>query len=211
MNTVTLKARIDATVIAPEGFKVIDIIDRGTFLMHGLKVPADRQREVAEVLAGIGHRRLVDYGIDQCLQQHEVVALADAKLCGFSRPGFYANDVETFFVTEASTTFIIYSADDLGTEEPVKIDSLPEDATAIPASPDLVARVEKLTDALAKVVEQAKLDAAAFVAEFNEPIDPSATDWDATAWGEVKIEGSEQFWDDYQAALVAETQRLCEG
>lgn len=127
------------------------------------------------------------------------------------KTGFYANDVETFFVTDAGTTFIIYSADDLGTDEPVAIGSLPGDATAIPGSPDLVARVETLTDVIAKVVAQAKQDAALFAEEFGEPLDEAETDWDAVAWGEVKIDGASDLWLDYQAALIAETERLCEG
>lgn len=127
------------------------------------------------------------------------------------KAGFYANDVETFFVTDAGTTFVIYSADDLGTDDPVKIDALPEDATLIPTSPDLVARVEQLTTILDKVVEQAKADAAAFVEEFNEVLDPAETDWDSMAWSQANIEGGEHFWDDFQAALIAETERLCEG
>lgn len=60
------------------------------------------------------------------------------------KSGFFATDVETFFVTDAGNAFIIYSADDLGTDEPVAIDALPEDAVAIPASQDLVDRVKGL-------------------------------------------------------------------
>lgn len=66
------------------------------------------------------------------------------------------------------------------------------------------------------VLEEAMSDALAFVEEFGEPIDPASTDWDGEAWGEVcrhysldAFEFYDELWPIYQAALVAETVRLC--
>lgn len=63
----------------------------------------------------------------------------------------------------------------------------------------------------------ARRDAKLFVEEFREPIDPSATDWDATAWGDVRRalganepteEELDHLWTHYQRWLVSETERL---
>lgn len=72
---------------------------------------------------------------------------------------------------------------------------------------------------VAEIVAAAKATAALFVDEFNEELDPSATDWDATAW---EMDSSAlsfrdeidncwgEAWSAYQTALVVETQRLVE-
>lgn len=62
------------------------------------------------------------------------------------------------------------------------------------------------------VEQRAKETAAMFVEEFAEALDPAATDWDSTAWGEdsrgLPSEAKDDLWPIYQAALVAETERL---
>lgn len=61
----------------------------------------------------------------------------------------------------------------------------------------------------------ARADAALFFVEFREVIDPAATDWDAVAWSDTRESLSltedegQRLWLIYQAALVAETERLC--
>lgn len=70
----------------------------------------------------------------------------------------------------------------------------------------------------AAVVRAAHEDAAAFVEEFGEALDPAATDWDAEAFATSRGSAPlydvlpEELWDAawpiYQAALVAETERL---
>jgi hypothetical protein len=80
---------------------------------------------------------------------------------------------------------------------------------------------------MATPIEQAealaKRAAAGFVREFGEPLDPAETDWDGMAWsldvGAIRTEAGERLepdqvdalWPAYQAALVAETRRLCGG
>jgi len=65
------------------------------------------------------------------------------------------------------------------------------------------------------VIAEAKSDALAFVNEFHESLDPTATDWDSEAWSNVcehLLRGSghtDNLWPIYQATLVAETERLC--
>lgn len=64
----------------------------------------------------------------------------------------------------------------------------------------------------------AKATAKLFVEEFGEILNPAATDWDSVAWqedrtncipaSEVCEKLSEKYWPIYQAALVAETERL---
>lgn len=67
----------------------------------------------------------------------------------------------------------------------------------------------------AKIKDSAKRTAALFFEEFGEPLDPAETDWDATAWdfdaGDLRLSDTQQdkYWDFYQAALIAETYRLC--
>lgn len=65
------------------------------------------------------------------------------------------------------------------------------------------------------VLEQARLDAAAYVLEFAEALDPSQTDWDAETWRthrfELPVPPSDSpclLWPIYQAHLIAETRRL---
>ncbi len=68
----------------------------------------------------------------------------------------------------------------------------------------------------AKIKQAAKAMAALFVEEFGEPIDCDKTDWDAVAWQEdrreIGIDPASSDWNEgwpvYQAALVAETERL---
>jgi hypothetical protein len=70
-------------------------------------------------------------------------------------------------------------------------------------------------DKTARVLAVARDTARLFVNEFNEPLDPDETDWDATAWCDdlreagLSEEEADKFWDVYQAELVAETERLC--
>lgn len=66
-----------------------------------------------------------------------------------------------------------------------------------------------------RVIELAKQSAAAYVAEFGEPLDSDAGDWDAVAWGEhdrlelgLSDDEADRLWPIYQAALVTETKRL---
>lgn len=67
----------------------------------------------------------------------------------------------------------------------------------------------------------AKATAQQFVDEFDEPLDPATTDWDATAWSEAdscqlsfrdQLKGDlwTEAWEFYQRVLVAETERLSE-
>jgi hypothetical protein len=75
-------------------------------------------------------------------------------------------------------------------------------------------------DILKGIIEgMARRDAKLFVDEWNEPIDPSATDWDATAWGDnlsvlkrsnwTEVELNQDWlFPHYQAWLVSETERL---
>lgn len=65
------------------------------------------------------------------------------------------------------------------------------------------------------IVAEAKADAALFVEEFNEALNPAATDWDAEAWalGDAHhaadaSESSGDGWELYQSTLIAETLRL---
>ena len=71
----------------------------------------------------------------------------------------------------------------------------------------------------AEIMAAARATAAFFVDEFNEALDPSATDWDSAAWETDPSELSfrdeiEDGWGEggnrYQNALVIETQRLVE-
>ena len=66
------------------------------------------------------------------------------------------------------------------------------------------------------VLIEAKSDALAFFEEFGEPLDPALTDWDGVAWTDVvshynlsAFDFCDELWPIYQAALVAETKRLC--
>ncbi len=45
--------------------------------------------------------------------------------------------------------------------------------------------MQKMDELTTKVQGQAMEDAVAFVEEFEEPLDPSATDWDGTAWSDL--------------------------
>jgi hypothetical protein len=63
----------------------------------------------------------------------------------------------------------------------------------------------------------ARKDAKLFVRQFGEPLDPSKTDWDATAWTQVACALRGAAWTDkeidyykcyYDAKLVSETERL---
>ncbi len=62
----------------------------------------------------------------------------------------------------------------------------------------------------------AKAAAYAFFGEFEEPLDPAETDWDATAWTidaqklRLSPEQQEALWPVYQAVLVARTRELSE-
>ena len=66
-----------------------------------------------------------------------------------------------------------------------------------------------------QIEELARETASVFVEEFGEPLDSAKTDWDEKAWQEdartlnLTEEHREEGWPIYQAALVAETQRLC--
>jgi hypothetical protein len=68
-----------------------------------------------------------------------------------------------------------------------------------------------------QVVSEAKKDAAIFVEEFGEALDPSETDWDGVAWDDVSknlgIYPDEHgvLWEVYQTELVLETERLTRG
>lgn len=67
---------------------------------------------------------------------------------------------------------------------------------------------------IAQIENRARRDAALFVAEFGEPLDPSETDWDGSAWAlaSSEIDGADQIengFELYQSALIAETERLC--
>src|SRR5262245_56563730 len=66
-----------------------------------------------------------------------------------------------------------------------------------------------------RIKAKAEETAQMFVDEFGEPLNPSMTDWDATAWqedgralfgdnGELRDEG----WPIYQKTLIAETEFL---
>jgi hypothetical protein len=66
------------------------------------------------------------------------------------------------------------------------------------------------------VLVEAASDALQFVEEFHEPLDPTATDWDGQAFGATcdqyhlrSFPRCDDLWPIYQAALVAETRRLC--
>lgn len=66
------------------------------------------------------------------------------------------------------------------------------------------------------VKAEARIDAACFVDEFGEALDPAATDWDATAFDGVasKLDlGAERdaLWPVYQTELVAATRCLADG
>lgn len=76
-----------------------------------------------------------------------------------------------------------------------------------------------LTKAAIEAIQaKARETAQMFVDEFNQAPDPSATDWDSTAWQDDGRELQEaghfnnQQWDTawrvYQAELIAETRRL---
>jgi hypothetical protein len=66
-----------------------------------------------------------------------------------------------------------------------------------------------------QIEELACETASVFVEEFGEPLDSEKTDWDEKAWQEdartlnLTEEHRQEGWPIYQAALVAETQRLC--
>jgi hypothetical protein len=76
-------------------------------------------------------------------------------------------------------------------------------------------------DILRGIIEgMARRDAKLFVDEWDEPIDPAATDWDSTAWGDCLRElrtrgdwtpdelGQDWLFPHYQSWLVKETERL---
>lgn len=82
----------------------------------------------------------------------------------------------------------------------------------------------ELTDAERGEIETAARETAKlFVDEFGEPLDPAATDWDGEAWAHDRTAFSvalrqaldrsdplyDEAWRAYDAALVAETERLC--
>jgi hypothetical protein len=60
-------------------------------------------------------------------------------------------------------------------------------------------------------------DAKFFVAEFDEPLAPATTDWDAVAWqdnwrllgDDLKHEDHEEAWEYYQKHLVQMTAKFC--
>lgn len=56
------------------------------------------------------------------------------------------------------------------------------------------------------VINQAREDAATFVAEFGHP---TVTGWDSAAWARISHE-FEGLWPEYREALVAEAKRLCQ-
>ena len=66
-----------------------------------------------------------------------------------------------------------------------------------------------------QIEELARETAGQFVEEFGEPLDSAKTDWDEKAWQEdastldLTDKQRDEGWPIYQAALVAETQRLC--
>lgn len=65
----------------------------------------------------------------------------------------------------------------------------------------------------ALIIREAKRDAKLFVSEFQEPLDPAATDWDGAAWSDTKASNltrAKAAWELYQRTLVTETQRLCQ-
>ena len=75
------------------------------------------------------------------------------------------------------------------------------------------------TDQKQQIENLAKATAQQFVDEFNEPLNPATTDWDATAWSEAdscqlsfrdSLKGDlwTEAWELYQQTLVSETRRL---
>lgn len=69
-------------------------------------------------------------------------------------------------------------------------------------------RREQLAEDEAKIIKHAHEMAAAFVEEFDDALDPDATEWDAEAFDSNLFEGAAVFWPMFQSALVAETERL---
>lgn len=146
------------------------------------------------------------------------------------KTGFYGTDSETIYVTPAGRIWIVASADDIG-PDPVELQSSDMPVTALASdhlmtpdeAMDAIGRIEATSgetiliwdDLVAQVEVAAKADAALFVAEFGEAIDPATTDWDTMAWQEsgdeieeMTANDAERLWPIYQAALVAETERL---
>jgi hypothetical protein len=68
------------------------------------------------------------------------------------------------------------------------------------------------------VVKVAKEDARLFFQEFQQPLEPTATEWDTTAWQDSRdvVEAVDEeadpaeYWEVYSETLVAETQRLAD-
>lgn len=81
----------------------------------------------------------------------------------------------------------------------------------------LLTRAHRVEPLEYQVRKAARADAALFVDEFHEVIDPTTTDWDAVAWSDTREslpltqDEAERLWPIYQAELVAETERLVSG
>ena len=68
-----------------------------------------------------------------------------------------------------------------------------------------------------RVIELAKRDAELYVREFDEPLNPGATDWDTVQWSnhcrteltDLSSGGIREYWSIYQLTLVTETRELC--
>jgi hypothetical protein len=66
----------------------------------------------------------------------------------------------------------------------------------------------------AKVVDEARRDAAAYYKEFRSAVGPEATDWVTEAWADLRCdlkmppETADQLWPEYWQAFCKETARL---
>lgn len=84
-----------------------------------------------------------------------------------------------------------------------------------------VLRSELTVEEREQIVEAAKVAGVLFVEEFNEPLDPSRTDWDSTSWdydlGKFPFKGVlravaplyKEAWKLYQETLVETTHQRC--
>jgi hypothetical protein len=67
-----------------------------------------------------------------------------------------------------------------------------------------------------RVIELAKRDAELYVREFDEPLNPGATDWDTVQWSnhcrteltDLTSDEIRESWSIYQLTLVTETGEL---
>jgi hypothetical protein len=69
----------------------------------------------------------------------------------------------------------------------------------------------------AKVVDEARRDAAAYFREFRATVGPKGMNWVAEAWDDIKCDFelapdvAEEFWPVYWEAFSQETERLASG